>query len=142
MPIEENRQAAIYFEENHGGRAYADVAGRYLDRSVQIHFMTIPEVLTFEKWIGLQEVFQASFSDLTHVAQEALAEDNRVMVRWFGWANHTGEFQGLPATGKKVEVGGMSVYRFNNGKIVESWHYWDAVSLMMQLGMLSAPAAA
>ena len=49
---------------------------------------------------------------------------------------HTGNFFGIPATGKRVEFSGMYMVRIENGKIVEHWGEEDGVSLLEQLGVI------
>jgi predicted ester cyclase len=47
---------------------------------------------------------------------------------------------GIPPTQNSVEVSGIAVDRFSDGKIVESWGNWDTLGLMQQLGAIPAPA--
>jgi len=42
----------------------------------------------------------------------------------------------LPATGKKVELSGITIWRIVKGKIKEEWSAFDQLSLMQQLGLL------
>jgi len=42
----------------------------------------------------------------------------------------------LPATGKKVEQAGITIWRIVNGKIKEEWSAFDQLSMMQQLGLL------
>ncbi|TMC90469.1 MAG: ester cyclase [Chloroflexi bacterium] len=46
---------------------------------------------------------------------------------------------GVPATGKKVAISGMSVFRIANGKIVEHWGENDTLGTMQQLGLVPMP---
>jgi hypothetical protein len=46
---------------------------------------------------------------------------------------NTGEFMGMPATGKKVKVGGIDMAKFKENKVIEHWGTFDVHSLMMQL---------
>jgi predicted ester cyclase len=48
---------------------------------------------------------------------------------------HTGDFYGIPATGKRVEFTGMYIARIADGKIVEHWAEEDAYGLLLQLGL-------
>jgi predicted ester cyclase len=50
-----------------------------------------------------------------------------------------GELQGIPPTGKRVEVPGVVFYRIAGGKIVEFRGQLDRMSLMQQLGVVSGP---
>jgi SnoaL-like polyketide cyclase len=52
-----------------------------------------------------------------------------------------GELLGIPATGKHVRVGSISIFRVAGGKITENWEQWDRLALLQQLGVLPAPAA-
>jgi predicted ester cyclase len=48
---------------------------------------------------------------------------------------------GMPATGKQVHVGGITIDKIQDGKVVESWNQWDNLGLMQQLGV-GEPAGA
>jgi predicted ester cyclase len=47
---------------------------------------------------------------------------------------HTGEFQGIPATGKTVTFPATDIYRFENGRIAEGWALMDFLSFLQQVG--------
>ncbi len=42
----------------------------------------------------------------------------------------------IPTTGKRIELEGMNIFHFSDGKVVESWGFWDGLSLMGQLGLM------
>jgi predicted ester cyclase len=46
---------------------------------------------------------------------------------------HTGEFLGVPATGRQLQVRGIEIWRLADGKIVERWGLVDAAGVMEQL---------
>ncbi len=52
---------------------------------------------------------------------------------------HQGEFNGIPATGNKVNVVGMSIWKIVDGKNVEEWEILDTMSMLQQLGVIPAP---
>src|SRR6185295_13151897 len=52
------------------------------------------------------------------------ASGDNVAVCWTSTATHKGPFQGFPASNKPIKVTGVSIYRFNNGKIEEVWQVW------------------
>ena len=63
-----------------------------------------------------------------------------VVVCWnIVTGTHEGKFQGIPATGSKISVGSIIIYRFNDGKIVELREEADMMGLMQQLGMKLKP---
>jgi predicted ester cyclase len=49
---------------------------------------------------------------------------------------------GLPGTGKQIVVEGLELFRLQNGRITEFWRKDDDVSLLIQLGIMPAPAMA
>ena len=51
----------------------------------------------------------------------------------------TGEFMGMPPTGKSISVGVIDIFRIAGGKIVEHWGQMDSMGMMQQLGAMPAP---
>ena len=85
--------------------------------------------------------FLASFPDRTLTIDHLIGEGDLVAVHTTGTATHTGApFLGVPASGKRVTLESMSIYRVKDGKIVEHWGVNAALNLMMQLGAMPAPA--
>jgi predicted ester cyclase len=46
----------------------------------------------------------------------------------------------IPPTGKEIEFGGVNIFRFEDGKIVEDWVYRETAGMMRQPGACPAPA--
>jgi steroid delta-isomerase-like uncharacterized protein len=78
-----------------------------------------------------------AFPDLAIVPEKLIAEGDLVTIYWIAHGTNTGTGNGLPATGKKVEQAGITIWRIVNGKIKEEWSAFDQLSLMQQLGLLS-----
>jgi predicted ester cyclase len=55
---------------------------------------------------------------------------------------HEGAFQGIPPTGRRVEVQTISVLHFSEGRVVERWNQLDQLGMLQQLGVLPAPGGA
>jgi steroid delta-isomerase-like uncharacterized protein len=93
---------------------------------------------------GLAEDLQSAkgwrlaFPDGQYTIDQIIAEGDMVMVRWTGRGTNTGEGNGLPATGKHIEVTGVTVLHIVGGKIVEEWNENDMLGLLRQLGLLPA----
>ncbi|MDQ3282374.1 MAG: ester cyclase [Acidobacteriota bacterium] len=64
-----------------------------------------------------------------------VAERDLVAVRWTARGTNTGTGNGIPATGRKVEVSGTAIFRFVDGKIAEEWTSANTLGLMKQLGL-------
>jgi steroid delta-isomerase-like uncharacterized protein len=86
--------------------------------------------------------FQGAFPDGRNTSEELLAEGDKVAQRWTYRGTHRGVFQGIPPTGRQVTLTGISIWRFEGGKIVESWHELDTLGLMRQLGVIPMPEQA
>jgi steroid delta-isomerase-like uncharacterized protein len=81
------------------------------------------------------------FPDLKFTIEDTIAERNEVVLHWTARGTHKGQFLGMAPTNKKATVSGTSIFRIENGKIVEQWADWNLMSLMEQLGMATAPKA-
>jgi steroid delta-isomerase-like uncharacterized protein len=85
----------------------------------------------------LREAFGQTFT-----IEDAVAEGDRVVVRWTGRGTHSGEFMGIPPTGRSFTIAGIDVIRFEDGRMAEHWHVVDQLALMQQLGLIPSPEAA
>jgi steroid delta-isomerase-like uncharacterized protein len=77
-----------------------------------------------------------AFSDVVVEPRKLIAEGDLVTVYWVARGTNTGTGNGLPATGKKVELAGITIWRIADGKIKEEWSAFDQLSMMRQLGLL------
>ena len=77
-----------------------------------------------------------AFPDVVIVPEKLMAEGDLVTIYWIARGTNTGTGNGLPATGKKVEQTGITIWRIVNGKIKEEWSAFDQLSMMQQLGLL------
>lgn len=86
--------------------------------------------------------YRTAMSDLEVVFDDLIATGDNVITRWTARGTNDGELMGMPPTGKRVEITGISIDRFDaDGKLVETWDQWDNAGFMTQLG-LSPEAAA
>jgi steroid delta-isomerase-like uncharacterized protein len=79
-----------------------------------------------------------AFSDIVISPEKLIAEDDLVTIYWVARGTNTGTGNGLPATGKKAELAGITMWRIVDGKIKEEWSAFDQLSMMQQLGLLPA----
>ncbi len=85
------------------------------------------------------KVFLNAFPDGVATVEDVVADGNKVVSRITFRATHTGDLMGIPPTGKSVTVSEMTIDRFADGKIVESWRLFDQMTMMQQLGVIPAP---
>lgn len=99
---------------------------------------------TFTHADGMAEArgWREAFPDLNITVEKQVAERDLVAVRWTARGTNTGTGNGIPATGRAVEITGTTLFRMTDGRIAEEWTCADSLGLMKQLGMLPKPAAA
>ena len=85
--------------------------------------------------------FFTGFPDIDFQILDTVVDGERVAMRFRVTGTHTGDFQGIPATGRKMAVQGMTIMRFRDGKIAERWNQFDQMGLMQQLGMIPTSPA-
>ena len=59
-------------------------------------------------------------------------------MEWVMSGTHKGDFPGMPGTGKRFSTRGVTVLELDAGKIRRNSDYWDAASVMRQVGLLSS----
>jgi steroid delta-isomerase-like uncharacterized protein len=81
--------------------------------------------------------FRQAFPDLHTTIEDMVAEGDKVVTRFRGSGTHQGEIEDLgPATGNRMEITGITIEQFSDGKIVEDWTNFDALGMMQQLGLV------
>jgi steroid delta-isomerase-like uncharacterized protein len=85
-------------------------------------------------------MYRAAFPDLRMEPQDVLASGDKVVARARATGTNQGEFMGMPATGKSVDVQLIDIIRFgDDGLAREHWGVFDALGMMQQLGAIPAP---
>ena len=105
---------------------------------VQYHGPSM-EFHNLEELKNLTRSFMLGFHDTKMTTKDQIAKDDTVVSRFDFEGIHKGEFAGLPPTGKKVKIAGISITRFVKNKIVDEWELFDEMGLMKQLGMELQP---
>jgi steroid delta-isomerase-like uncharacterized protein len=86
------------------------------------------------------ERLRRAFPDLELEVVALVAEDKLVAAHAVARGTHTALYQGVPPTGRTVEVRCTGVYRVERGRIADSWVTWDHLSLLEQLGAVERVA--
>jgi steroid delta-isomerase-like uncharacterized protein len=93
---------------------------------------------------GVTDFFRmyiAAFPNLRMDAEDVLASGDKVVARVRVTGTHEGEFMGMPATGKGIDVQAIDIVRFgDDGLAHEHWGVFDAMAMMQQLGALPEAA--
>jgi C-1 hydroxylase len=86
---------------------------------------------------GLKQLFSMGlkgFPDWHETIEDIIAEGDKVWVRLSYSGTHSGEFMGLPATGKKITSKAVDIYRIVNGKLAEYWNVTDNINIFKEVG--------
>jgi predicted ester cyclase len=95
--------------------------------------------VSLEESIKFEKMILKAFPDSSWTTEELFAVGDRVIARWTYKGTHEGDIMGIPPTGNKLEFGGISITRIENGKIVEGREDYDTLGLMQQLGFELKP---
>jgi steroid delta-isomerase-like uncharacterized protein len=99
------------------------------------HDPTMPEDVRGPE--GAREVYsmyRSAFPDAEVTIEDQVAEGDTVATRWTGRGTHQGDLMGVPPSGNRVEVMGVTISCIEGGKIVEEWDIYDALGMMQAIG--------
>jgi steroid delta-isomerase-like uncharacterized protein len=80
------------------------------------------------------EGFLAGFPDVTFELRSRFADGSSGGAEWVMRGTNTGDSPDMPATGKRVEVRGASIFEFAGDRIRRCSDYWDMSTFLKQLG--------
>ena len=130
-------------------RVYSEVSAGNLDA---LDELLADDLVEHEETPGLEAnkegvkqffaMFLAAFPDLEMKADQLISEGDIVCARATMTGTHNGEFMGIPATGKRVEVKMIDIVRVRDGQAAEHWGLTDSMTMMQQLGAIPEQAPA
>lgn len=137
MSIEQNKQIVRRYQEIYNNNDL-DALGEVVAQD-----LSMPKVMSgmppgLEGAKRVHEITLIGMPDWHTEIDDLIGEGDKAVARITMSGTHTGDFWGIPATGKKVEFTGIYIVRIENGKIIEHWGEEDGVSLMQQLGVMPA----
>jgi predicted ester cyclase len=87
---------------------------------------------------GEIEYFRSAVPDLTYTVEDQVVEGDKVVSRYTVSGTHQGEFFGVAGTGKRIEMTGINIDRFDDsGKLIEEWAEYDLLGAMRQMGAIA-----
>ncbi len=116
-----------------------DALGKWIADDVMNHTAGPVGAKGLETSKAMMQSFFAAFPDLKVNVQNILADGDMVSTHFTITGTHKNNFMGTPATGNKINFGGMELFRIKNGKVVDFWAYMDNMTMMQQLGMMQGP---
>jgi steroid delta-isomerase-like uncharacterized protein len=116
-------------------RKSLDICAAMLTPDFIINLAGVPyQMRGRDVWKHGMEVMRRAFPDMQAHVDDIFGCGDRVAVRLTFRGTHSGEFQGIPATGRTVEYTSIEIYRISGGLIAEEWICSDIATLMQQIG--------
>jgi steroid delta-isomerase-like uncharacterized protein len=111
---------------------------------VVVHGVAAEDLQGVEAVKGFIAAYRQAFPDARSSVEDQVAEGAKVVTRWRARGTHAGPLGDLPASGRRFDVGGMTIERFAGGRIAEIWVARDELGLLRQIGAIPErePAAA
>jgi predicted ester cyclase len=89
---------------------------------------------------GMKRTIHANrglFPDMRITVEDQLAEGDRVATRWTAEMTHGRP--GADGARRRVTITGVTIDRFQDGRIVEAWRSMDMLGLLEAIGALERP---
>jgi predicted ester cyclase len=138
MLNEQNKALILQFYKAFDDR-HIDRVLEFLTPNFIAHMPGMLEPLDKEGFKQFTIAFYLTFGQGSHVFDEVIVAENKVVTCGKLATTHVGEFQGIPPTGKEISLSVMHIDCIENGKIAEHWGQGDILGLMTQLGATFLP---
>ena len=138
MSAEDEAVVRRFYEEMNNGRKN-ELAGELFTADHQMHDPQVPTPDGPDGMVSTIATYQTGVNGHWEI-DEIFSTGDRVVVRWTGSGEHVAELNGIPATGKPIEVSAISIHRMADRKIAETWEVWDTLGFLQQIGVVPAMA--
>ena len=146
MSSEGNRALGRRLIEEAWNQGKIELVDEILANDYAHHDPTDPDRRTREDYKQWLADTRTAFPDLQIRVDDELVDGERIATRWTVTGTHQGDLVEatgtIPPTGRQITVTRITIARFANGKVVETWQAGDSLSFMMQLGLMPAPPEA
>ena len=135
MSIEENKTITNAFVEEVWNKKNISAVDEFFAPDYVEHNLADPDE-TGDRESTKQVItsFISAFPDCHVTYDDVFAEGDKVAIRLTCRGTHKGEFMNIAPTGKEINIMGIGIHRFAEGKIAEIWEIIDFPGLMRQIG--------
>jgi len=95
-----------------------------------------PDVVGIDSARAMYANYVNGFSNIKFTIIDVFGQGDKLVKHWNFKGKHTGTFFGIPATGKDVDVEGVTLVKMRDGKIAEEQDFFDNYEFMKQLGLI------
>ena len=108
----------------------------YFDKDVVAVATSTGDVVGLENFKAYYGNYITGFSDGELIFVDLFGQGDKMVKHWRFKGTHDGDFFGVPATGKAVDVSGTTLVKMKDGKIVAEQDFMDFQSFYTQLGLM------
>ena len=118
------------------GRQIELINKNYFDERVMALATSSGDIAGLENFKDYYNNYLTGFSDAEFTILDVFGQGNKIVKHWNFKGTHDGEFFGVPATGKEVDISGVTLVRMKNGKIAAEQDFMDLLDFYTQLGLM------
>lgn len=133
MSSGENKTIVLQLIEGFFNTGDPSLADKVLADDYTDHSPSHPDLSGRENVKQSVAEWRTAFPDTVSVAQDVIAEGDKVAARWTTQATHQAEFMGFAPTGNHINVTWFGIFRLSEGKILESWDTFNVMEMADQL---------
>ncbi|MEU6782182.1 ester cyclase [Nonomuraea angiospora] len=104
----------------------------------RFHTAELAGVTAVQAQKRIWEVLLRAFPDIHVAVEDLLAEGDKIVARQTVTGTNSGEYRGMPPTGRSVTYNEIFIARFADGQIIDIWGVVDIYSQLRQLGLIKA----
>lgn len=103
----------------------------------EVVIVTVPEnIVGIQGFKDYYQNYLTGFSDAKFTIVDVFGQGDKIVKHWNFKGTHNGDFFGIPATGKIVDIDGVTLVQLKDGKIAQERDFLDNLELMQQLGIM------
>ncbi len=134
MSAESETVVRRFYDEMNNGR-HNELAAELFTADHQMHDPQVPTSDGPDGVVSAVSTYQTGVNGHWEI-NDIFSADDKVVVRWTGTGEHVADLNGIPPTGRKIDVSAISIDRMADGKIAETWEVWDTLGFLQQLGVI------
>lgn len=136
MSLEEIKQLDRRLYEEAWNRGDFSVIDQVVSPHYLLHDPAMPGIAGITGMKQYISTYRAAFPDLRFAIEAQLAEGEFITTRWTVFGTQRGPLPGVPPTGKAGTSTGITICRYVEGKLIETWVNWDTLGMLQQLGVI------
>jgi steroid delta-isomerase-like uncharacterized protein len=141
MSAEQNKSIVQRWVEGGWNQGNLALVDELYTADYMIHDPTTPNFpgghAAFKQFVTTLRI---GFPDIHVTIEDMMAEADKVVWRWRITGTHSGTLMGIPPTGRPINITGIVISRFANGKWAEDYVNWDTLGMLQQIGAVPAMA--